>query len=432
MVSRAVGAAALVLLAVVSASAQNPVPVLPGGAMPGGMMPGGAMPGGAMPGETFAPVPTSVDPMLRTDVSTFEPSSGSRFWFDGGYQAGYIRKLPTPATIATQGGAFAVQGAPGTSVALGGGEADLGVMHGGRFTGGFWLDNNRAFGVELSASFLSEGNESRGVAGGGVALSRPFFDTSIQAQNARLLNLPGQVSGSVSSTVESLFWGADLGPVVRVIETSMLTLDQLFFFRYSQLEESQTIIDTVSPVGGAVTFRGQAFRNGGTSVSVEDSARAINRFYGGGAGFRLGITPGRFYANVTGKLAVGANRQTLNLTGLTTLGGTGANATANGGLLVPATSNGQFTHTEFSYMPEIGAKVGFQFTQNFGIYVGYNFLYFTGVIRPGDNFTNTVNPTQLPSSQNFGVPFGPNAAPVRLQNSDFWIHSVGVGLNVRF
>ncbi len=426
MVSRAVGAAALFVLAASSAFAQ------PGRAGMGGMT--GFEPG--MPADSGVPapgVPASVDPILGSGSSSLFGGSGfSRFWFDGGYQAGYIRNVATPSLIATQGGAFAVRGTPGTSVALGGGEADLGVLHGGRFRGGFWLDSNRAFGLEASVFFLAEQSETIGVSGGGAALSRPFFDTSIQAQNVRILNLPGQVAGSVTSETRSLFWAADLGPVIRVIETEMLTLDQLLYFRYATLEESQTVSDSVSPIGGAITFRGQAFRGAGSAVSVRDQASVINRFYGGGAGLRLGITPGRFFANVEGKLAVGSTRQSLRLEGTTTLTGAGDTQTANGGLLVPATSNGTFARNEFSFLPEVGVKLGFQITQNIGVYAGYNFLYMTNVGRPGENFTNNINPTQLPSSQNFGVPFGPNSAPVRLNSTDFWMHTVGVGLNIKY
>lgn len=418
MVSRAVGAAALFVLAASSALAQVP----PGQPLDPGMS-----------GPGYPPtVPTSVDPMLGSGPSTLAGSAGSRFWFEGGYQVGYVRDLSTPAIIATRGGAFAVRGTPGVSTALGGGETDVGTQHGARFKAGFWLDNNHAFGLEASGFFLAESSASSGASGNGAALSRPFFDTSIQAQNVRILNLPGQVSGSVTSEVSSLIWGVDIGPVVRVIETDMLTLDQLFFFKHVSLEEEQTISDTVSPVGGAITFRGQAFRGSGVATSVRDSAKSINRFYGGGGGFRLGITPGRFYANVEGKLSVGATRQSLRLDGTTTLTGAGDSQGAPGGLLIPASLNGQYERSEFSFLPEIGVKLGFQITPVVGVYVGYNFLYMTNVARPGDNFSGSVNPTQLPSSQNFGVPFGPNAPGIQLQSSDFWMHTIGAGVNLRF
>ena len=377
-------------------------------------------------------MPTSVDSMLGSGPSTLAGGLGSRFWIEAGYQAGYVRDISTPATIATQGGAFAVRGTPGTSIALGGGESDIGIQHGGRFKAGFWFDSNRAFGLETSIHFLGVESETRGVSGAGAALSRPFFDTSIQAQNVRILNLPGQVSGSVTSEVSSLFFGIDIGPIVRVIETDMVKLDQLFFFRHTYLEEEQTITDNVSPVGGAITFRGQAFRNPANSTSVRDSAKSINRFYGGGAGLRLGITPGRFYANVETKLAVGANRQSLRLDGTTTLSGAGDFQSASGGLLIPASINGLYTRNEISFQPDVGVKVGFQITPAVGVYVGYNFLYMSNVLRPGDNFTDSVNPTQLPSSQNFGVPFGPNNNPIQLNSGDFWMHTVGAGVNLRF
>lgn len=414
MVSRAVGAAALFVLAASTAFAQSPE----------------AMPApGCAPGEG---VPTSVEPMLGSGPSVLSEYTGNRFWFSGGYQAGFIRNQPTPATIATQGGAFAIQGSPGVSRVLGGGDTDVGTLHGGRFNGGFWLGANRAFGIEAGVFFLAEKSANSSVSGGNAALGRPFYDTSIQAQNVRLLNLPGQVTGGVTNSVSSLVVGTDLGPIVRVIETDMLTLDQLFYFRYFTLEEAQNVTDSVSPTGGVVTFRGQPFRGTGTSVSVRDSALAINHFYGGGAGLRLGITPGRFSLSMTGRIAVGKNSGSLRLDGATALNGTGADQTATGGLLVPANAIGRYNRSDFSYMPEVGIKVGFQITRTVGVYAGYNFLYMTNVVRPGESFSTQVNPTQLPSSQNFGVPFGPNNSAVQLSNSDFWMHTVGVGVNLNF
>jgi len=425
MVFRAVGAAALFVLAASSAVAQPFDPGMGGPGMPG---PGMGGPGMGMPAPS---VSTSADPLLGSGVSTLSGNAGSRFWLEAGYQAGFVSNLSTPAILATRGGAFGVQGAAGVSNALGGGAADFNTLHGGRFTAGLWLDSNHAYGIEASAFFLSEGSASSNTGGGGV-LARPFFDTSIQGQNVRILNLPGQVSGSITSSATSEFWGADLGPIVRVIETDMITLDQLFYFRYLNLEESMVVSDTVSPVGGAVTFRGQAIRGAGAAVSVRDSASTVNHFYGGGAGVRLSITPGRFSASVTGKIAVGGTTQSLLLDGSTTLSGVGANQSAAGGLLVPDASSGRYSQSKLTYVPEVGVKLGFQITQNFGVYVGYNFLYMSQVGRPGGNFATSVNPTQLPSSQNFGVPFGPNPGPLQLQSFDFFMHSVGVGGNVKF
>ena len=333
MVFRAVGAAALFVLAASSAVAQSFDPSMGGAGGPG--MPGPGMGSPTMTGPGCAPgVSTSADPLLGAGATTPSGNAGSRFWLEAGYQAGFVSNLSTPAILATRGGTFGVQGAAGVSNALGGGSADFNTLHGGRFTAGLWLDSNHAYGIEASAFFLSEGSTSSGTGGGGV-LARPFFDTSIQGQNVRILNLPGQVSGSITSSATSEFWGADLGPIVRVIETEMITLDQLFYFRYLNLEESMVVSDTVSPVGGAVTFRGQAIRGAGAAVSVRDSASTTNHFYGGGAGARLSITPGRFSASVTGKIAVGGTTESMILNGSTTLSGAGANQSAAGGFTRP-------------------------------------------------------------------------------------------------
>src|SRR5262249_60701848 len=85
---------------------------------------------------------------------------------------------------------------------------------------------------------------------------------------------------------------------------------------------------------------------------------------------------------------------------------------------------GNFSDQRFSVVPELNARVSYQFAPQLRAIVGYNFMYWTGLMRPGGVIDTTVNPTQLPPGPLAGVA---RPAP-RADTSDFWAHGVSVGL----
>ena len=69
-----------------------------------------------------------------------------------------------------------------------------------------------------------------------------------------------------------------------------------------------------------------------------------------------------------------------------------------GSLLAQTTNIGNFSRDRFSAVPEVSAKLGYQVTPNIRAFVGYDFMYWTVIIRPGDAIDTTFNPTySLPS-----------------------------------
>jgi hypothetical protein len=64
--------------------------------------------------------------------------------------------------------------------------------------------------------------------------------------------------------------------------------------------------------------------------------------------------------------------------------------------------------------------------------VGYNFLYWSSVVRASDQVNRIVNPTQVPSSQAFGVAVGPAQPRSDLRSTDFWAQGLNFGLEFRY
>ena len=107
-----------------------------------------------------------------------------------------------------------------------------------------------------------------------------------------------------------------------------------------------------------------------------------------------------------------------------------------GGLLATGPNLGNFSQTAFSVVPEVTLNVGYQLTPTLRAYVGYNFLYWTNVIRPGDQIDRVVDLSFVPNSQLANgqpVPFSGVARPrAAFSESDLWVQGVQFGAELRW
>ena len=63
----------------------------------------------------------------------------------------------------------------------------------------------------------------------------------------------------------------------------------------------------------------------------------------------------------------------------------------NGGFLALPTNIGNRSRDQFTAVPEIGFNVGRQLNNHLRVYAGYTFLYWSSVVRPGDQSRITVS-----------------------------------------
>ncbi len=419
MLSRAFGAAVAVFV-VGAASAQPPDPLpIPAGDP-------------AVVGD-----PSSDVLFGRTRAERALDSGGpvyDRWWVTGEYFLGYTRPGTLPP-IATSGTAdsLAVLGRTGTRVLLGG-EQDFGGVSGGRFGAGLWLDPCRAYGFEWGVFFLPTQRSSfTADSTTAAALGRPFFDTNLGIENVRLVSLAGQFDGRMSGEYSTLFWGGEMGMAVRVLETSTFTLEQLFHARYYGLEEKVGVNDVVTavPGGGAIFFNGQAQPLGAT-VAVSDFYSVVNRWVGGAGGLRVNWSSGRVLVSVTGRLGIGAMMTTLTADGETRLTGSGADASLRTGILTAGRPTRRVTDVDISFAPEVGARVGYRLTDHITASVGYQYLYMTNVARVEQQLNRNVDPTRVPSGQNFGAAANAPIGRLDVQRGYYWMHGLAVGLTFSF
>ena len=219
-------------------------------------------------------------------------------------------------------------------------------------------------------------------------------------------------------------WGADASGVFNLRRCEGTSVDLLFGFRYLDLQEDlQTRVATFG-----IGFDSNNLGN--------DSFNTRNHFYGGQVGARWGWNSGRWSANATGLVALGATDQLVSIDGTTIVFGNAARVPgpANGFVYTQPTNIGQFHHSDFSVVPQVQFKVGYDLSCNMRLTVGYDFLYWSNVVRPGNQVDHVVNISQTGPDAfgGNGALVGP-ARPMPLTNrSDFSAQGVSFGMEFKW
>ena len=387
---------------------------------------------------------------------TQESAPVSQIWVNAEFLQWWIKSGTTPPLVTSSTpGSSGIIGTPGTETLFGGGNLDYGERPGARFSIGTWFDTAGTIGFDASYFFLSGNprgfNDSSSGATGSASLARPFFNVLTGSPSFETVSLPGYIPGSVRVSSNSDFQGAQANflfnlccsknccPTDACCPTdgccptpccvpSGYRVDLIAGFRYLQLNEDLGIsenlafLPTVPP----------PFVPGST-IGVYDHFETRNNFYGGQIGARMEWWRGNFFVNVLGVVALGDTQQEVLVNGVTTFTSpTGAVIREPGGLLAQATNIGSRSRDELSFVPEVNFNVGYQFTSHWSAYVGYSFLYWSSVVRPGNQIDIGVNPTQIPSASGQGTLIGP-ARPAPLFNAtNFWAQGINVGLQYRW
>jgi len=356
------------------------------------------------------------------------------FYFDAEYLLWRISNAPIAVPLVSTNASPGTIGAlnePGTRILFGAGSGSsdgYGWLSGLRLTAGAWTDSGM-FGWEASGFILPDADIHFNAASpGGTApvVSLPF--TATQPFNGNpagptSLNAGG-APNQVSAEISTRLWGADTNALFRLYRDSNLRITALLGFRYLDLAENLTLSDNFTDPSRA-----------GGAINVSDGFSTHNQFYGGQVGLKAEGFFDRWIVTAAGKFAWGDDHQTLTIGGGTTVTNNGfgfPNSFTPGGIFAQPSNIGQYSRDVFAIVPEITFKVGYMVTNNLQAFVGYNFLLLTDAIRPGNQISSNINPTQ----DRFFVPPGSLSGPAAplpfFQPSAFWAQGVNLGLELKF
>jgi hypothetical protein len=394
-----------------------------------------------------APGPAPTLPVLAEPVADF-PRIGveckdckrDRFWAEADYLMWWMRKDPIGVPIVTTdttNGASPTAGGlanPTTQVLIGSNAFGYPIFSGGRLRAGYWCTDDIGF---ETSGFLF-GNRSSGSAVGSDSTGNPFLfrpvaNVDTGNPNAGLIvATPGAVAGSVTVSSSTQLWGADALGSAKLINTDKFRLTGLAGFRYLDLREGLGILDNQTDLAGVGTFGGTP-TTPGDRVTILDSFRTHNQFYGGDLGLRGELLWNRWVLTGSANVALGCTHQTIDIGGVSTLTpASGAAPTSlPGGLLALPSNSGRFLHNAFSVVPEAELKIGYDLTPRIRLSLGYDFIYWSDVVRPGSQINNNISAAQAPVSPSYAP--GTTSAPGAPHNSTgFWAHGVNFGVSFRF
>jgi hypothetical protein len=363
-------------------------------------------------------------------------SSANCFYADAEYLLWAIKGAAVPplVTIGTGSNPTPVLGMPGTQVLFGGNSIGGDARSGARVTLGFWCDDCRDFAIEGSYFFLGQQSTRFSASSdGSTVLGRPFFNPtigSIPQADAELVAAPFTLAGTVNVALTTRLDGAEANFRANLCRSCCSRTDLLFGFRYVgltdnlQIGEALTVIPPMPGVAPPVPV--------GTTFVVSDRFSASNNFYGGQVGTDTEYRRGRWFLDLKGKVALGSNHEVVTIGGNTIATAPGA-APANltGGLLALPSNIGRFSRDMFVVAPEATINLGYQVTPGVRVFVGYNILYLSNVVRAGNQIDTVVNPTLIPSTTP-STPSLPSRPAFAFKGTDFWAQGVNFGLEYRY
>jgi len=347
----------------------------------------------------------------------------NRFWFDADYLCWKIKNSPEPVPLVinqpVSGGAF--------TTVLGDKQIDLGWRSGAKFALGYFFDDNQALGAEVNYFFLLKESKKHTVssdANGSPRLRVPFFDVQTGLEDSSALATPGLYRGTAILKVDNMMQGAELNILGAFPSCDCnMKFGLLAGFRWWNFDEHLKFLAN-SPIISPPSIYNYA-----------DKFRVENNFYGGQIGASFDYKYCAFYFNLKGKVALGAMCQKTVVDGFfTTNEFTGLSETFTGGFFALPTNIGSHKKTRFSVLPELDVNVGYQFTENFSIRVGYSVLYVSNVLWAGKQIDRNINPSQSANIDFTPTPLlvGEPSPKPRTKSEGLWAQGFNVGLEFQF
>jgi hypothetical protein len=326
---------------------------------------------------------------------------------------------------------------PSTRILLGGEKVLDDNFDGGRLRVGIWLDRCHTWG--FGGEYFELGSETRSFEAsstGNPVLARPFFNTQTGLEDSELIAFPNVLTGSVVAQARSEFKGGSFffRRLRRCDEGCTQALfcgrpdhfcsrsEALFGYRYLQLDEGVQVVEDLVSTDSS---------NPGT-FDILDRFETRNQFNGFDIGWMYRRTRGFWTLDALVRLAIGNSRQTVRISGETTVSDPNdpPAQTLEGGLLAQSSNIGVYQQNEFAVVPELGANVCYQLTDQFRVSLGYTFIYWSNVVRPGHHISRDLNPNLLPPAAD---PLSGALRPeFAFDTTDYWVQGLNVGLEYRW
>jgi hypothetical protein len=322
-------------------------------------------------------------------------------------------------------------GSPGSTVVLGGKKENTAWRSGGKFAVGYWFDDSRCFGAELSYFILPNKSRSSSVSSDGSAtspfLAVPFFDVTTDLESSSAISFPGSFEGLASLRTRNRMQGIEANALLELPFDCATKIGVLAGFRFWNFEDNLSF-NTSSPYILPTPV---------DIFSTKDKFRTRNNFYGFQIGANFDYLCNGFFFDVEGKIALGAMCQKSVIHGSLSTDDfslPGVPLTYSGGYFALPSNIGSHTKTKFAWIPEINCNAGYQVTDSLRLQVGYTFFWVSEVARASRQVSRYINPTQSVAIEfdPDAVLVGPAAPKGKLKSKGMWVQGVNAGIAYSF
>jgi Putative beta barrel porin-7 (BBP7) len=431
---------------------------------------------GPPPGPMYPPPGPYGAPLFQPPPP--QPGEGSRgygcaprMWFTAGYMAAFVSDQPIPYPLLTTSSPnqSGLLGAPTTLQLLTNQNINYSLLSGFQMDGGFWGDQDRRYGFDMSMLYTERLGISRsftsvepGFNSAGIPLlARPFIDTTT-GPTSLVLASPALGAGNFTMSTHTETWGIDASGVWNIFRSQpgsrfWFSLDAMGGYKYYELREDLSLTSSVNlsnvnivpifqpgpfgvPVQTGLRVNPVPVPLGGitaaapATVSIGDQFAVTNRFNGTFVGLRGEARWGMFSLTAIGKFGIGDMHQVLDISGSTSFVNPATNQAGSsyGGLYANSSNIGQFTRDVLGVIPEVTLDGGINVTKHLTVFAGYNFIYINRVARPGNQLNPVIDATTVPFSSTYGNAGSVPGSGIFFKESSFWLQGVNFGMMFKY
>ncbi|WP_254510450.1 BBP7 family outer membrane beta-barrel protein [Anatilimnocola floriformis] len=279
---------------------------------------------------------------------------------------------------------------------------------------GTFLDDCQTIGFGGRYFFFGadDGNFSRN-SGQNAVLAIPFFSMDLNANSALLLAHPdvgGEVrSGSVAIRASNEIHGFDVYARLLYTRTATGRIDFITGWHTSSVNDNFQL---------RMQTDGNQANN---DVRLLDQFNTENQFNG----LILGVLTEHQVCCLTlrgkARVSVGNMHQSVLINGSTSVNGV-VDPNQPGGLFTASSNIGNYSQDQFAAVTETGLSLGYYITPRTQLTVGYNLMYWSNIVRPGEQINTVVDDVNVP----------PTSPTFQFHTTSFWVQSLTLGLNCEF
>lgn len=381
------------------------------------------------------PCQPSCDGPLCCDTPLDPYCVGQLGWFRGELLIWWIKGFSVPPLVTTSPTGTPREDAGvlddlRTTILFGGTSLETDDYTGGRVRLGYWFDPDQTYGIEAGYfGFGEEISTFSASSSGDVILARPFYNVEPDfiGYDAELVAFPDEFQGSVYVRGATELQGVEVLYRHALMRDCSARIDLVAGYRFQRLDEDLLISDSKQVLGGEGGFVV------GTTIEEYDHFLTKNRFNGAELGIVGQWERCGWSLELLMKLGLGNTNSNVGINGETVVtvpidDAPPAVAITHAGLLAQQTNIGTYDRDQFTVIPELGITLGCYISPRLRFTVGYSFIYWCGVARPGDQIDTQLNLSQLDPEGLVGIP-RPAFTWVK---SDVWAQGVNLGLEYRY